>query len=278
MTEDNEKDREEEKEGEFDDDLRAYMEEMEALESDFSDLDDLDMEELKEMQDAVAKVKEKAELTEDGQIYEQDAYEEHKEALMTDFSDLEELDLEEIKEMQAAIQDVRQEDIIEGAETQAAQPISAELEERIKEELARKREQEEEAVVSPEQFLAYLKDKRDKIWYHALWYLTFEVDDHTASKELLHDQLKEVTSKNALDPISYHQFVFGLGYILRLNVNNKQVVRYMSGSRFKININLPNLKEWLEITGEPISRRPIITKDEKKQMFTDFLKDDFLDI
>ena len=52
----------------------------------------------------------------------------------------------------------------------------------------------------------------------------------------------------------------------------------MAGGKFKININLENLKEWLEIAGEPISKRPIITQEERKGMFSDFLKDDFLDI
>lgn len=186
--------------------------------------------------------------------------------------------MDELREMKEAIDEVRQDGVTDEEDFQQPAPISSELEERIKEELAKKQEEELEEVMTPEKFVEYLKDKRDKIWYHALWYLTFEVADHTSSKELLHEELKEVTSKSAVDDIPYHQFVFGLGYLLRLSVNEKQVIRYQSGGRFKVNINIKNLKEWLEIAGEPISRRPVIPKEEKEQMFMDFLKDDFSDI
>ena len=95
---------------------------------------------------------------------------------------------------------------------------------------------------------------------------------------MLYDVLKEVTSKSAIDPIPEHQFYFGLGYILRLSIDNKKVIRYMSGGKFKINISINTLKELLEKSGEPVSTRPIIEEKEKKKMFKDFLKDDFLDI
>ncbi len=272
-----------EKKAEYDDDLQAYMAEMENLSSDFSDLDDIDMEELKEMQDAISKVQEGVESQEvssetAAEVDEHAEYLEQKDALISDFSDLEEIDLDELKDMKDAIEGVVQEDGQEpGVETQQQQ-ISAELEERIKAELAKKKEEEGEKVITPEMFLDYVKERREKIWYHALWHLVFEIDDHIASKELLYDILKEVTSKNAIDPIPYHQFVFGLGYILRLNINKKQVVRYMRNARFKINVNLDTMKEMLKVAGEPISRRPVITKDERSQMFKDFLNDDFLDI
>ena len=152
------------------------------------------------------------------------------------------------------------------------------MEERIKQELLKKKEEEEKAQITPDKFLAYINNKRDKIWYHALWYLIFNVEDHIASKALLYDVLKEVTSKSAIDPIPEHQFYFGLGYILRLSIENKKVIRYMSGGKFKINISVNTLKELLETSGEPVSTRPIIEEKEKKKMFKDFLKDDFLDI
>ncbi len=273
------------------DDLQTYLNEMKALESDFSDLDDLDMEELKEIQDAISKVKENENLI-NGELIEEnmlptETYEELKEeqelknAMISDFSDIDEIDLDELREMQDAIETVKQENqsSLEGeGEIHSTQGISKELEDRIKEELLKRKELVEEEVVTPEKFLNYVSEKRDKIWYHALHYLVFDVEDHTASKSLLFDVLKEVTSKSPIDPLPEHQFYFGLGYILRLSLNNKQVVRFMRGGQFKININVENLKEILEESGNPISKRPVLKKEEKKKMYEDFLKDDFLDI
>jgi len=273
------------------DDLQTYLNEMKALESDFSDLDDLDMEELKEIQDAISKVQENENLITEELIEENmlptETYEELKEeqelknALISDFSDMDEIDLDELREMQEAIETVKQENqsSLEGeGEIHSTQGISKELENRIKEELLKRKELVEEEVVTPEKFLNYVSEKRDKIWYHALHYLVFDVEDHTASKSLLFDVLKEVTSKSPIDPLPEHQFYFGLGYILRLSLNNKQVVRFMRGGQFKININVENLKEILEESGNPISKRPVLKEEEKKKMYDDFLADDFLDI
>ena len=52
----------------------------------------------------------------------------------------------------------------------------------------------------------------------------------------------------------------------------------MRGGKFKINIGIKGIKEILEEVGEPISTRPILKEEEKKKMYTDFLKDEFLDI
>ncbi|MFX1278548.1 MAG: hypothetical protein ACFFA3_03975 [Promethearchaeota archaeon] len=273
------------------DDLKIYLEEMKALETDFSDLEDLDMEELQEIQDAIAQVKEieessEIEITDEESIAlkieeELQQEKEFKETMVTDFSDMDEIDFEELKDMQDAIESVKQEEITELSEgeelPQPTHEVSKELEERIKQELL-KRKETEEKVVSPDQFLDYIKNKRDKIWYHALYYIVFNVEDHIASKMLLYDVLKEVTSKSPIDPIPEHQFYFGLGYILRLSLNSKQVVRFLKDGMFKININVDTLKEMLEIAGEPISTRPVIEEQEKKKMFKDFLNDDFLDI
>jgi hypothetical protein len=288
--EESESPEEEELEAE-DDDLKVYLEEMKALETDFSDLEDLDMEELQEIQDAIAKVKESEEAPKIEAIDEELTVEEIKielqeekelkEAMVTDFSDMDEIDFEELKDMQDAIETVKQEeiqDIAEGeTEIPPTQDVSKELEERIKQELLKRKEVEEE-VITPEKFLEYIKTKRDKIWYHALYYIIFNVEDHIASKMLLYDVLKEVTSKSPIDPIPEHQFYFGLGYILRLSLNNRQVVRFLKDGKFKINVNVENLKEMLEIAGEPISTRPIIKEEEKKKMYKDFLKEDFFDI
>jgi hypothetical protein len=194
---------------------------------------------------------------------------------------MDEIDFDELRDMQDAISSVKQEELQGSSdgesEIQPTQEISKELEDRIKQELLKRKEVEEE-IITPEKFLEYIKNKRDKIWYHALYYLVFNIEDHLASKSLLYDVLKEVTSKSPIDPIPEHQFYFGLGYILRLNLNNKQVVRFLKDRKFKINVNIDHLKDLLEETGEPISTRPVIKEEEKKKMFKDFLKEDFFDI
>lgn len=290
--EENEKQRIEEKQGK-EDDLETYLRDMKALETDFSDLEDLDMEELKEIQDAIAKVKEGEELPEDEIFGEQISAEEEivdelkkekelKEVMISDFSDMDEIDFDELREMQEAIETVKHEEIEispeQEVEIQSTQEVSKELEDRIKQELLKRKELEVEEVITPEKFLDYVRNKRDKIWYHALYYLVFNVEDHIASKPLLYDVLKEVTSKSPIDPIPENQFYFGLGYILRLTLNNKQVVRFLRDGKFKINVNVDNLKEILEEAGEPISTRPVIKEEDKKRMFKDFLDEEFLDI
>jgi hypothetical protein len=232
------------------------------------------------MQEAIAKVKESEESTIDAEVISE-IESERREDLINDFSDIDEIDFDELKEMQQAIESVKQEELVnlEGQESviQTSQEISKELEDRIKKELSKRKEVEEE-VITPERFSEYVKNKRDKIWYHALYFLVFEVEDHIASKALLYDVLKEVTSKSPIDPIQEHRFYFGLGYILRLTLNAKKIIRYMTGGKFKINVNVDNLKTILEDVGEPISTKPIIEEKEKKKMFDNFLKDDFSDI
>ena len=276
----------EEKDELNDDDLQSYLKDIEHLESDFSDLDDLDMEEIQEMQEAIAKVREEELVSKEGDLAERKTeiydYADKKKELFADFSDMDEIDFDELREMKQAIETVKQEelqDISKGEiEFKPFQEISEELEEKIKQELMKKKAKEEKEIITPEKFLAYIKDKREKIWYHALWYLVFEVEDHIASKSLLYEVLKEVTSKSPIDPIPEHQFYFGLGYILRLSLDNKKLIRYMSGGKFKINVSINTLQEILEKAGEPISTRPIIEEDKKKKMFKDFLEDDFLDL
>jgi hypothetical protein len=275
------------------DDLKAYLREMKALESDFSDMEELDLEELQEIQDAIEKVKEgqgesldSLELNETHNeeiLVDQLKYQEEiKESMISDFSDMDEIDLDELREMKEAIDSVKLDEIedvakVEG-KTEYNQAISKDLEERIKQELLKRKKIEEKEIVTPEKLLDYVKTRRDKIWYHALYYLVFNIEDNIASKTLLYDVLKEVTSKSPIDPIPENQFYFGMGYILRLTLKDKQVVRFRRDGKFKINVNVKILKEILEEAGEPISTRPIIKEDEKKQMFKDFLDDDFADI
>ena len=296
MTEDqenqNEVDNSTEKEEPRDDrdDLDIYISEMKHLETDFSDLEDLDFEELKEMQEAIAKVKELdklegdenlEEFIPDFQSSEQEAYLMQKEAMMSDFSDIEDIDFEELQEMQKAIESVKQEEIQEvGADINQITEndlISSDLEERIKQELLERKQEAKIDVITPEIFKERNKDKRDKIWYQALYYLVYEAEDNIASKTLLYEMLKEVTSKSPIDPIPENQFYFGLGYILRLSLNEKQVVKYIKGGKFKVNIAIKGIKDLLDELGEPISRRPVLTDDEKKNMYEEFLKDDFFD-
>ncbi len=281
------------------DDLETYLLDMKNLETDFSDLEDLDLDELKEMQEAIAKVKElesleNEEAIEEGiskeleligsklQTNEREDYLAQKEAMISDFSDLEEIDFDELQDMQKAIETVKQEDSQVAGEDIIQIPVSrgvsSELEERIKQELIERKKEKEKEIITPEMFLERAKNKRDKIWYHSLYYLVFQAEDHVASKVLLYDVLKEVTSKSPIDPIPENQFYFGLGYILRLTLNDKKVVKYMKGGKFKINIGIKSMSEILEEVGEPISTRPILKEEEKKKMYTDFLKDEFLDI
>lgn len=305
MTEDQEKQNEEnsnddkQESTQDQDDLETYLSDMKNLETDFSDLEDLDLDELKEMQEAIAKVKElesleNEEAIEEGiskeldlirselQTNEREDYLAQKEAMISDFSDLEEIDFDELQDMQKAIETVKQEDSQVTGEnilqTPVSRGVSSELEERIKLELIERKKEKAKEIITPEKFLERVKNKRDKIWYHSLYYLVYQAEDSFASKALLYDMLKEVTSKSPIDPIPENQFYFGLGYILRLTLNDKQVVKYMKGGKFKINIGIKGIREILEKVGEPISTRPILKEEEKKKMYTDFLKDEFLDI
>ncbi|MBY8987206.1 MAG: hypothetical protein KGD61_02040 [Candidatus Lokiarchaeota archaeon] len=304
MTEDQENQNEEENSvkkevpREDQDDLDAYISDMKNLETDFSDLEDLDLEELQEMQDAIAKVKElESQQTEDFvkeetssehksfkpdiQTTEREDYLMQKEAMISDFSDIENIDFEELQEMQKAIETVQQEEN-QASESEMTQHAtnsveSSELEERIKQELLERKQEFKKEIITPEKFIERTRNKRGKTWYHVLHYLVYQAEDHIASKELLYEMLKEVTSKSSIDPIPENQFYFGLGYILRLTLNDKQVVKYIRGGKFKINIGIKGISDALEEVGEPISTRPILKEEEKQKMYKEFLNDDFFD-
>ncbi len=268
-------------------DLSAYLKDIQSLGTDFSDLQDIDLDELKDMQAAIAQVKQEEAQPSPSPAIETGPSptvetEAQKESLLTDFSDMGDMDMTELREMKEAMESVKQEETKatpEGAPpVQPKQELSKELEEKIKAELQKRKEVEEEKVVTAEDFVAFAQKKREKAWYHALYYIVFKTEDYIASKAILYDQLKFVTSKSPIDPIAEHQFYFGLGTLLRLMLYDKQIIRYMTGGRFKINVDIDNLKNLLYKVGEPISTRPVIKKEEKKKMFTDFLKDNFLDI
>ncbi len=283
---------ESEDEEQQDTDLKAYIKEIDILSEDFSDLSDLDMEELQDIKEAVEEVrkgKSKEEVSED-EIEEAEVSEEisvenselmtyldEREQLSQNFSDLQELDLDELRDMKEAIATMKSEAKDVESIEKTEQPISEGLEQKIRLELEKRKEIQKKKEVTAEDFQNYIKDKRDKIWYHSLYHLVFETEDHSASKEGLYDLLKEVTSKSPFDNIPQQQFYFGLGYLLRLKLYDKDIIRY-KGGKFKINLNVDLLKRILKENGEPISRRPIIPKEEQDKMISNFLKDDFNDI
>ncbi len=283
---------ESEDEEEQDTGLKAYMKEMDILSEDFSDLSDLDMEELQDIKEAIEEVRrgklegeisedqtEEAAVSEEISIEDSElmAYLKEREQLSQDFTDIQELDLDELRDMKEAIATIRSDaekvDSIEKPEHH----ISEGLEQKIRLELEKRKEIQKKKEVTVEDFQNYIKDKREKIWYHSLYHLVFGTEDHSALKEELYDFLKEVISKSPFDDIPQQQFYFGLGYLLRLKLYDKDIIRY-KGGKFKINVNVDTLKRILEENGEPISRRPIIPKDEQDKMISDFLKDDFNDI
>jgi len=304
MTEDQENQNEEETSMEKEepredrDDLDLYISEMKNLETDFSDLEDLDLEELQEMQDAITKVKELESLQNeeiieeeiskeyesfetDIQTTEREDYLKQKEAMINDFSDIDNIDFDELQEMQKAIETVKQEENQTTENITSQYPTSSvdssELEERIKQELLERKQKIKKEIITPEKFLERTKNKRDKIWYHSLHYLVYQAEDYIASKGLLYEMLKEVTSKSPIDPIPENQFYFGLGYILRLTLNDKQVVKYIKGGKFKINVGIKGISDILDEVGEPISTRPVLKEEEKRKMYKEFLTDDFFD-
>jgi len=155
--------------------------------------------------------------------------------------------------------------------------ISVESQNKIKAELLQKKKQKK--IISEEEFKKYCKERRNKVWYHALWYLVFNVDDHKATKKILYEALKEVTSKSAIDPIPQNKFYFGLSFILRLSLYDNKIIQF-DGETLSINkeVGVDLLTDILNEVGPPISERPILKEDEKKKMFSAFLSDDFLDI
>ncbi|WP_371805740.1 hypothetical protein [Candidatus Lokiarchaeum ossiferum] len=211
---------------------------------------------------------------------------------LLEFADLEGLDdlsEEDLRDMEEAIaenvqeseslspDDTLSEEELEIEKEEFKPEIGDDLEAKMEEELAKKRKAQGIKTITKEDFIQYLSERKTKIVYHALWYLTFDNEDHEASKAIIYDALKEVTSKNPVEPLEEHKFYFGLGFILRLKLYDQKVVQF-KGGKLKVMINIENLKEILNVVGDPISERPILTSNEKEAMFSDFLKDDFLDI
>jgi len=286
---------EEEKETEQEpenDDYQEYLREMEQLKTDFSDLEAMDIEEIQDMKEAIEQVKQapppqdKPVSSEQKMPVETDSPSvsdvEKKEEMMVDFSDLGKMDLDELIQMKEAMDIVKEEEKEkedEEGDSLVSGPTTDELEKKLQDELKQKKEREakkkeKKEIRTEEDFLEYIQSRKDRIWYHSLYFLTFEIEDHTASKYLLYDVLKEDTSKSPIDPLPEHQFYFGLGYILRLKINKKQVVRYLGKGKFRIDYDIEKLKELLQKAGEPIITKPTIEEEKKKKMFREFLEDD----
>jgi hypothetical protein len=226
--------------------------------------------------------------------------EEDIEKELMEFADLENLseeDLAELQEMQEAISENIMDTDSEAPVDPSAESVSniesetevieekpefnpeinAELEARMQAELAEKKKSQGVKTIDREAFINYLSERRNKIVYHALWHMVFNVDDHSSTKAGLYEALKDVTSKNPVEPLGEHKFYFGLGFILRLKLYDAKVIEFKKG-KLTVMINIENLSDMLEMLGPPISDRPILTKSQRKDMFSDFLSDDFLDI
>ncbi len=211
-----------------------------------------------------------------------------------DFDSLGDLSEDDLADMQEAIsENIIAEDqqlteldnqAIDGQEiTEQEKPefkpeIDEELEAKMQAELELKKKSRGIKETTREDLIEYLGERRTKIVYHALWHLAFNVDDeYILSKQMLYEALKEVTSKNPVEPLEEHKFYFGLGFVLRLKLGLEKIIKFKAG-KLQIAINPKVLQEILLLIGDPISERPILTTKEKNKMFEDFLGDDFLDI
>jgi hypothetical protein len=244
-------------------------EELAELNEEFSDDDFLDMQEAME-ENRLAQIEEGGELSENegttfGETKEEGEISEERVSLEGEVPS--ELSQPFESELEGSVE----------PDVEFAPEIDEDLEKKMQEELAAKKKAQGVKTVTREQFMNYLKDRRNKIMYHALWHIVFNVDDHSIDKKSLYDVLKEVTSKNAVEVLEEHKFYFGLGFILRLRFLDQKVIVFKAG-KLNLNMSAEMLQDMLQYIGPPISDRPIITDSEKKQMFSDFLNDDFLDI
>lgn len=234
--------------------------------------------------------------------------------MLKDFSDMQDLGVNELLELQKAMEEVKQgiseppkegvapdnsgninaAVLVEGDVIAQGTPIvedpypgwgiyedvvvlTQDMEAKIQAELEKKKKKK--IIVTEDMFKKYCSTKRNKVWYHALWFLIFSIEDHEASKQSLYEALCNVTSKSAIDPLPEHTFYFGLINILRLTLNDRKIIDF-TGDKLKINklAGIDLLTDLLREIGPPISERPVISEEKKKDMFMKFLTDDFLDI
>ncbi|MHA1680521.1 MAG: hypothetical protein ACTSUE_05895 [Promethearchaeota archaeon] len=148
--------------------------------------------------------------------------------------------------------------------------MSAELAEKIQSELKAREAEDEENFVTEEEFINQHKDDLEKIWYHCLFFLAFKSEDGKATKHGLYESLKDVVSKSPIDPLPEHMFNFGLSSLIKIQLYEKPIVSFDS-SGFSLQIDKKMLQDLLLKIGRPLSRRPVITQEEEKKMFQDFL-------
>jgi len=261
-------------------------EELEITEDQDEPTEELEMTEEPEISPIAAPESlQQEEILSDNELMEQELLE------FADFESLEDLSEDDLADMMEAIEENKDQqlteldnqpidgqDIIELEKPEFKPEIDEELEAKMQAELELKKKSRGIKETTREDLIEYLGERRAKIVYHALWHLIFNTDDeYILSKQMLYEALKEVTSKNAVEPLEEHKFYFGLGFILRLKLGIEKIIKFKAG-KLQIAINPKVLQDILLLIGDPISERPILTTREKNKMFEDFLGDDFLDI
>lgn len=191
-------------------------------------------------------------------------------------------DLEEIMQAMSEVEDqteaLTQEalDAIEsGSMSLEDMEISDELAQKIQEQMEQKEEEADKIFVSEEEFIKKNQNALSKIWYHALYHLVFKTEDGKASKRGLYESLKDVVSKSPIDPMPEHMFQFGLSALIKVMLYDKPVCTFEKGD-FLLQVDKKKMQELLVKIGRPLSRRPVITKKEEKEMFSEFFKGDDL--
>ncbi|MHA1369666.1 MAG: hypothetical protein ACTSWN_13785 [Promethearchaeota archaeon] len=193
---------------------------------------------------------------------------------------------EEISEILAAIESTKKEEEkiiektiekIEKGEVSADEQLESlpeHLKQKIQEQLEDVLFEEEKIFVSEEDFIKKNKDAISKIWFHCLYFLAFKSEDGKATKEVLYEALKYDVSKSPIDPLPEHMFNFGLSALVKIYLYDKPIVGFERGV-FSLQVNRQKLQELLLKIGRPLSRRPVITKEEEKKMISDFFSDEF---
>ncbi|MHA1512298.1 MAG: hypothetical protein ACTSRX_11345, partial [Promethearchaeota archaeon] len=202
-------------------------EELEITEDQDEPTEELEMTEEPEISPIAAPESlQQEEILSDNELMEQELLE------FADFESLEDLSEDDLADMMEAIEENKDQqlteldnqpidgqDIIELEKPEFKPEIDEELEAKMQAELELKKKSRGIKETTREDLIEYLGERRAKIVYHALWHLIFNTDDeYILSKQMLYEALKEVTSKNAVEPLEEHKFYFGLSFILRLKL------------------------------------------------------------
>ncbi len=187
------------------------------------------------------------------------------------FSAMEDVKKEEAKAVAKAIT------AIESGETDAKEALSslsADVAQKIQQQLEKRSAEEEKTFVTEEDFIKYAIEKQalSKTWYHCLYFLAFKSEDGTANKKVLYEALKEVLSKSPVDPVPEHMFNFGLSALVKVQLYDAPVVKFKAGT-FTLQVKRKKMQDLLLAIGRPLSKRPVVTKKEEKKMINDFFGD-----